>query len=1204
MISRRIFAAVALLCALVAPAHAQKTKAQITTEIGTLFPNNTSGAITPTGLRTVTTDIINSIMPTAPVGDGNFTCFSGTTGLLKDCGGVLTNCPLADNTGVTNATAAIQACLDTKSYVQLRDGTYRLTDKLTLNSNQTLVLSSGTTLRQYTPSTQILYAPGRSNVTIKGSGALLQGEGTYCGNPTQAVTAACPSGAWTGQTSSDKAIDFLSCSFCSIDGVHTRNNGAAGIAIFGGTTITVSNSVVEGTNLYSTPVLSNGNFQNGVFLREDPTNGPIKNLLLANVDISGSAQGILREVVPGVSTASSSINGSNIVVHDITGQHALYNQGGQLSFAGFTVTNVELSAAKTQIADSAIDAYNVFITGIVARNIRGQVCEVAHLSAFAGSLNNVICDGEGYSVGRALSVDGLVRGLKARLQVDTTTGEAAYFLGAGMRDIDVTLRAKNVAVDCVLVVATDAFIRIRADLHECNTSNTGRFGAYILSPSANVTFDNPIITDANALTVTGIVNGQAGSDVKVLGSAKITGMSGYCASATGTFSAWPIWTTLSCATASYSGASNITQPAIGDVSVPFGGLFLRDATTINWGAGDITILGGSNQLTFQGAANGYNFDGGVLPTVNAIAPLGYINRGWAALYLGGATSGYLVQTPPAIAGTTAINWGTASGTPAVTASGPLAISSTTGNITCTTCVTSSGGGAITGTAPIAVSAGGVVSINAPYTTLTASNGGVVYSDAANLAILAGTASAGQMLRSGASTAPTWSTAVFPSVTSAGTVLASLTNNNVTATNAPVLGAAGGSTGQIGFSGITSGTATITAQPTAGSPILILPNASGTFAVSAAAPLALSATTGAVSWTGAALTKTDDTNVTLTLGGSPTSALGAAASLTLGWTGQLGLTRGGTAASLTASNGGIAYSTASALAILAGTATANLPLVSGSSAAPSWATVSHPSSAVSGGIPYFSSTTVMGTSALLAANQIMLGGGAATAPVTLGSLGTTTTVLHGNAGGPPSFSAVSLNTDVSGTLQAAQEPAHTGDVTNSAGSLALSLVAGNAGNLNSGTLLAARMPALTGACTTSAGAVATTCTINTTIQGGGAVNTILAGATGWVGVGLICNSSEAPCNIQQPQIGTISNFYVGTNVAPGAGQTYTVTMRKNASNQTVTCTISGAAATTCNDTTHSFSVAAADNVTVQIVSSGAAATVAVANFGYKLATTSP
>lgn len=46
-------------------------------------------------------------------------------------------------------------------------------------------------------------------------------------------------------------------------------------------------------------------------------------------------------------------------------------------------------------------------------------------------------------------------------------------------------------------------------------------------------------------------------------------------------------------------------------------------------------------------------------------------------------------------------------------------------------------------------------------------------------------------------------------------------------------------------------------------------------------------------TPAALTKTDDTNVTLTLGGTPTTALLQATSLTLGWTGQLAVSRGGT-----------------------------------------------------------------------------------------------------------------------------------------------------------------------------------------------------------------------------------------------------------------------------------------------------------------------
>ncbi|MBK7883525.1 MAG: hypothetical protein IPJ81_06800 [Chitinophagaceae bacterium] len=46
-------------------------------------------------------------------------------------------------------------------------------------------------------------------------------------------------------------------------------------------------------------------------------------------------------------------------------------------------------------------------------------------------------------------------------------------------------------------------------------------------------------------------------------------------------------------------------------------------------------------------------------------------------------------------------------------------------------------------------------------------------------------------------------------------------------------------------------------------------------------------------TPAALTKSDDTNVTATLGGTPATALLQAVSLTLGWTGQLSITRGGT-----------------------------------------------------------------------------------------------------------------------------------------------------------------------------------------------------------------------------------------------------------------------------------------------------------------------
>jgi len=62
-------------------------------------------------------------------------------------------------------------------------------------------------------------------------------------------------------------------------------------------------------------------------------------------------------------------------------------------------------------------------------------------------------------------------------------------------------------------------------------------------------------------------------------------------------------------------------------------------------------------------------------------------------------------------------------------------------------------------------------------------------------------------------------------------------------------------------------------------------------------------------TPAALTKTDDTNVTLTLGGTPSTSLLAATSLTLGWTGQLSVARGGTGTSTSTGTGSVVLSTA-------------------------------------------------------------------------------------------------------------------------------------------------------------------------------------------------------------------------------------------------------------------------------------------------------
>jgi len=87
-------------------------------------------------------------------------------------------------------------------------------------------------------------------------------------------------------------------------------------------------------------------------------------------------------------------------------------------------------------------------------------------------------------------------------------------------------------------------------------------------------------------------------------------------------------------------------------------------------------------------------------------------------------------------------------------------------------------------------------------------------------------------------------------------------------------------------------------------------------------------------TPAALTKTDDTNVTMTLGGTPSTALLQAASMTLGWSGQLGLSRGGTNKNLTPVAGGVVWTDADSMEVSAA-GTSGQYLKSNGTSAPSW-----------------------------------------------------------------------------------------------------------------------------------------------------------------------------------------------------------------------------------------------------------------------------
>jgi hypothetical protein len=161
-----------------------------------------------------------------------------------------------------------------------------------------------------------------------------------------------------------------------------------------------------------------------------------------------------------------------------------------------------------------------------------------------------------------------------------------------------------------------------------------------------------------------------------------------------------------------------------------------------------------------------------------------------------------------------------------------------------------------------------------------------------------TAGSGITISNGAGTITIASTAGGGTVTSVdgsgGTTGLTLTGGPITTSGTLTLGGtltvANGGTGATTLTGYVKGT--------------------GTAALTASASIPTSDISG-----GAALTEVDDTNVTLTLGGSPTTALLAATSITAGWTGQLAVSRGGTGAStltgIVVGNGTSAFTTVTA-----------------------------------------------------------------------------------------------------------------------------------------------------------------------------------------------------------------------------------------------------------------------------------------------------
>jgi hypothetical protein len=350
------------------------------------------------------------------------------------------------------------------------------------------------------------------------------------------------------------------------------------------------------------------------------------------------------------------------------------------------------------------------------------------------------------------------------------------------------------------------------------------------------------------------------------------------------------------------------------------------------GSTDAAISGANLIAQFQTIASPLTTKGDLytFTTVNARLPVGATNgqilqvASAAATGLAWSTATYPVSTTinqilyssaaNVVSGlATAVNGvliTSAGGVPSISQTLPAAVQ---GNITTVGTITT---GVWNGTA-IDLAHGGT---NA---NLTASNGGIVWSNATQLQILAGTATASQVLLSGSNATPAWSTATYPSTTTINQILYSGANNVI--------------------SGLTTANNGVLVTGNTGVPsILAGPGTTGQFLQSNAA--------GAPSWSSASFpTSVGAAGTILRSNGTNWLASTATFSDTYAASNLLYSNGANTVTGLATANNGMLVTSATGVpSILAGPGTTGNILQSNAAAAPSFSTATYPSVATTAG----------------------------------------------------------------------------------------------------------------------------------------------------------------------------------------------------------------------------------------------------------------
>jgi hypothetical protein len=433
--------------------------------------------------------------------------------------------------GIANDTVAIQAAHTTGKSVFYPDGTYLLTDEISLSSNASVVLSAGVIIEQTTDNKSVFKATTQTNIDLQCNNALFKGYGAW-------------SASWTGNSGHlDRVIAIINCITVNITNARTRNGSNAGLYIEGSVGVMVENITVEGTHNYGVPIPSEANFQNGIYIKHSSVHGNCKNVQINNFNVTGTAQGILAEVYTGYVQGNSDNIVLNGVVHGIPGQHGAYLQSGNVNLS-IVATDCELDGCKIQAAATPNPDIKNFILDVNATNCGSHALEIQNAGdTGVASISNIVANVVSRNCQRGLGINKDTSNMQATVVAEDSTQHGLIIQGTNNKDIDVdivTTRSGRYGVYVDSVSATD--ITIRPKVREANTSS-GAFSGININSVGSLTLINPEATDSSSLQDYGLY--VVAGDVWVKGKAVFTGTSTvYSARANVLLKDWPVDVTL------------------------------------------------------------------------------------------------------------------------------------------------------------------------------------------------------------------------------------------------------------------------------------------------------------------------------------------------------------------------------------------------------------------------------------------------------------------------------------------------------------------------------------------------------------------------------------------------------------------------------------------------------------------------------------